>query len=66
MSSLQRISAQASTQKRPREEEAETISLLSDHDSREFDNVTLTREDPYYQINTLEAKRKKLQEDEEL
>ena len=66
MSSLQHTSAQAFTQKRPQEEETETISLLSDHNSREFDDVTLACKDPYHQINALEAKRKKLQEDKEL
>ena len=66
MSSSQRTPTQASTQKRPREEETDTISLLSDHDSREFDDVTLAREDPHHQIDTPETKRKKLREDEEL
>ena len=66
MSSSRRTPAQASTQKRPREEETDTISLLSDHDSREFDDVTLARKDPHHQIDTPEAKRKKLREDEEL
>ena len=48
MSSLQRTSAQASTKKRPREEETETISLLSDHDLRKFNNVTLAHKDPHH------------------
>jgi hypothetical protein len=37
MSSSRRTPAQASTQKRLQEEETDTISLLSDHDSREFE-----------------------------
>jgi len=60
MSSLRRLCLQASTQKRPQEKETKTISLLSDHDSREFDNITLAYKDPYHQINTPKAKRKKL------
>jgi len=56
MSSSQRKRVQASTQKQPWEEEPNTISLLSDHKSRESN----------HQIDTPEAKRKKLREDEEL
>ena len=37
MSSSRRTPAQASTQKRPREEETGTIPLLSDYDSRGFE-----------------------------
>ena len=66
MSSSRRTPAQASTQKRPREEETDTISLLSDHNSRKFNDVTLAREDPYCQTNIPKAKRKKLREDKEL
>ncbi|XTI82144.1 hypothetical protein V2W45_1337352 [Cenococcum geophilum] len=66
MSSLQRIPTQASTQKQPREEETDTISLLSNYNSRKFNNITLAHEDPHHQINTPKTKRKKLREDKEL
>ena len=48
MSSLQRISVQASTQKQPQEEETDTISLLSNYNSCEFNNIILAHKDPYY------------------
>ena len=39
MPSSRRTPSQASTQKRPREEEIDTISLLSNHGLREFDDA---------------------------
>ena len=37
------------TQKRAyKEDQATTSSILSDHDSREFDNITAARKDPNY------------------
>jgi hypothetical protein len=53
------------TQKRPRE--ADTTSLiLSDHDSREFDDVTAAREDPHHEIGTPPIKRRREREDDAL
>ena len=46
MSSSQYKRVQASTQKRPREEEPNTISLLSNHESRESNNITLVHKNP--------------------
>ena len=37
-------------QRRQREEEVDEVSTLSEHDSREFNDVTAARKDPYYQI----------------
>ena len=53
-------------QKRQREEAADEVSALSEHDSREFDDLTAACEDPHHQIGILEAKRKKDREDTEL
>jgi hypothetical protein len=52
------------TQKRLREEDA-TSSTLSNHDSREFDNITATREDPH-EIGTPPIKRRRGREDKTL
>ena len=55
------------TQKRAHEEEqATTSSTLSDHDSREFDDVTAAREDPNHQIGEPSLKRQRAREDEAL
>ena len=48
MSFLQRTPVQASAQKQPQEEETDTISL-SNHDSREFDNVMFALHNPHHQ-----------------
>ena len=50
-------------QKRLREEDA-TSSTLSDYNSREFNDVTAAREDPYYKIGTPFIKRRRRREDE--
>ena len=53
------------TQKRPRE--VDTTSLtLSDHDSREFNDVTAAREDPYHEISTPPIKRRHERKDNAL
>ena len=55
------------TQKRAYEEDqATTSSILSDHDSREFDDVTAAREDPNHQIGEPPLKRRRAREDEAL
>ncbi len=55
------------TQKRAHEEEqATTSSTLSDHDSREFDDVTAAHEDPNHQIGEPPLKRRRAREDEAL
>ena len=53
------------TQKRPREADT-TSSTLSDHDSREFDDITATREDPHHEIGTSPIKRRREREDDAL
>ena len=35
-------------QKRQQEEEADKVSVLSEHDSREFNNIIATYKDPHY------------------
>jgi len=57
--------SQTATQKRLREEDT-TSSTLSDHDSREFDDVTAAREDPRHDIGTPPIKRRRGREDEAL
>ena len=53
------------TQKRLREEDAAS-STLSDHDSREFDDITATREDPHHKIGTPPIKRRRGRKDKAL
>ena len=53
-------------QKRKRQEEEDADSSLSEHDSREFDDATLARNDPHHQVGIPEEKRKKPREDKEL
>jgi len=53
-------------QKRQRQEEEDAGSSLSEHDSREFDDATLARNDPHHQVGMPEEKRKKSREDKEL
>ena len=53
-------------QKRKRQEEEDADSSLSEHDSREFDDATLARNDPHHQVGIPEEKRKKSREDKEL
>ena len=48
MPPLPRTYRQASTQKRQQEEENDSTSTLSEHDSREFNNATVAYKDPYY------------------
>ena len=48
------------TQKRAhKEEQAATSSTLSNHNSREFNNVTAAREDPNHQIGEPPLKRQR-------
>lgn len=65
MPTVCRTRGQATAQKRQREEE-DTVSALSEHESREFDNVTAARDDPYHQVGIPDAKRKRGRENEEL
>ena len=65
MPSLADTRSLSATQKRLREEDA-TSSTLSDHDSREFDDVTAAREDPDHEIGTPPIKRRRGREDEAL
>ena len=53
------------TQKRAYKE-ATTSSILSDHDSREFDDVTAAREDPNHQIGEPPLKQRRAREDKAL
>ena len=60
MSSSQCKHMQASTQKQPQEEEPNIIFLLSNHKSHESNNAAFAHKNPDYQIDTPEAKKKKL------
>ena len=51
------------SRKRQREEEVDEVSALSEHDSREFDDVTAARKDPHHQIEIPQSKRKRGRED---
>ncbi|KAF2178407.1 hypothetical protein K469DRAFT_332566 [Zopfia rhizophila CBS 207.26] len=53
-------------QKRAREEPADDVSTLTDLDSRDFDDVTLARDDPYHLIGIPQPKRRRPREDTEL
>ena len=53
------------TQKRLQEEDAASL-ILSDHDSREFNDITAAREDPYYEIGTPPIKRRRGRKDKAL
>ena len=48
MPPLPRTRGQVSTQKQQQEEESNSTSALSKHNSREFDNIILTQQDPHY------------------
>ena len=65
MPSLADTRSLSATQKRLREEDA-TSSTLSDHNSREFDDITAARKDPNHKIGTPPIKRRRGRKDEAL
>lgn len=66
MDETHRTRGQVANEKRRLEEEADAVSTITSLDSREFDDFTIARDDPYHRINMPIPKRRKLREDEEL
>ncbi|KAF2187558.1 hypothetical protein K469DRAFT_685470 [Zopfia rhizophila CBS 207.26] len=61
-------SAQRTTRasQRAREEASEDVSTISELDPRDFDDVTLAREDPHHQVGIPQKRRRRAREADEL